>query len=212
MINLPTTFAAAVEADVLAYARECVRVGRDEKITLFGVELYWFDKLENRRFAREMLKSFARQPDGLGMLDLLSLARVGWDLAEEAARELIIEYGQRTETLSVPLQAYCLEITDPRRARHHRIRARKKSDHFLRDIAICAIVGAVCAKFGLPPTRRPGATRGALSGCKAVARALRDEKITSPGGVHGGEEVVIAIWARLGRIAFPGGLAALRPF
>src|SRR5262249_37207515 len=111
--NLPVTFAQAeIEAEALAYTRASVRKVRDEEIEFFGLKVFWFDKLDNRRSAREMLKQWAAPP--FGCQDLVNLARANWDLAHEAALELITEYKFRREPLPPPLAGYDYEVTDPR--------------------------------------------------------------------------------------------------
>lgn len=167
----------------------------------FGLELYWFDKLENRRFGRKMLKDMAQRPQG--MIDLVNLARVGVGLAEEVARELILDYGHRAEAMPIPLHAYGLEIADPRRI-YPRQRGKNKADNFLRDIAITAIVGDACWKFGLPPTRQQASKQNRPSGCNVVAQALRGEKVCMIG-----EAAVVTIWTKYGRAAFPNGVTGL---
>jgi len=204
MIMLPASFGDALEVAALAYACERVRMVRDEEMVFFGLPLHWFDKLDNRRFARERLKGAAKDPQG--MIDLANLARAGWDLAHEALCELIQEYGHRAESMPIPLQAYNMEIVDPRRD-YHRLRGKKKSDRILRDIAITAIVGDVCWKFSLPPTRQRASKRDRPCGCKIVAQALRNEKVCMIG-----EDAVVAVWTKYGRIAFPTGIAGLGPW
>jgi hypothetical protein len=131
---LPATF-REVElslraADALACARNCVRIVRDEKInTAVDFEAFFFRKLDNRRLGVEILKVMAKWPQG--MIDLANFGRARWDLADQALRELILEYGHRNEPMPIPLHAYNLEITDPRYV-FHRQRGKKKADNLLR--------------------------------------------------------------------------------
>jgi hypothetical protein len=201
MAALPTyedAKAALLAADALAYACERVRMVRDEKITFFGLELSWFEKTDCRALVREMMKRGAQQP--LAMMDLANMARAGWDLADEAMRELIIEYQHNKLDMPPTLEAYNMEITDPRRrVRHDGVKGRKTADNVLRDITTTALIGDVCRTFSLTPTRSRLSKRKRPSGCGIVAQALREEHVTSIE-----DEAVIRIWARYGAIAFPG--------
>lgn len=198
---LPATFRevelSLLAADALAYARNCVRIVRDEKINAFGVEAFFFQKLDNRRLGVEVLKFMAKWPQG--MIDLANFGRARWDLADQALRELILEYGHRNEPMPIPLHAYNLEITDPRYVLR-RQPGKKKADYLLRDIAIVAIVVEVCWKFGLKLTRDRASKRDRPSGSKIVAQALSDENVCAIS-----EDAVVAIVQRYGRDVFPEG-------
>jgi hypothetical protein len=215
--KLPATFAEAEaalrEAEALAYARERVLMVRDEKISFCGLRLSWFEKPDSQRFAGWLAKQMAQTPQG--MTDLCNLARVGWGLADEAARELIQDYKHRRRYEDMPpsLLAYDQEITSPRRA-YRRLSSQKKEDHFLCDLAIAYVVGDVCAKTGLKATRQRASKpskRDRPSGCRVTAEALRLEQVAERlEGRPLGESGVAEIWRRFGRIAFPDGPHALR--
>src|SRR5262249_35828221 len=144
MTQLPATITQAMlEIDAVNHARETVRKIRDEKIPFFGLPLSWFQKSESRRFVLEFMKQAAKHPSGLGMMDLANYARAGWDLADDALRELYIEHEHRNESMPPPLRSYIMERTDPRRV-YRRPRGQKKSDNFLRDLAVTVVVGDVC--------------------------------------------------------------------
>nr|WP_224741164.1 hypothetical protein [Bradyrhizobium sp. 2S1]MCK7667573.1 hypothetical protein [Bradyrhizobium sp. 2S1] len=204
--KLPATFAEAeaevLKANALAYARESVRTVREERVSFCGMQLSWFEKSESQRFARERMKEMACSE--LGMMDLCNLARAGWGLADEAARELILRYKHRKEDMPPTLEAYNMEIVDPRRA-YQRLPSKKKADNVLRDLAVTAIIGDVCAKFRLKPTRQRDSKQDRPSGCSIVALALQEEQL----GI--GESAVVEIWRRLGRMAFPDGPHAISP-
>ncbi|WP_143273373.1 hypothetical protein [Bradyrhizobium canariense] len=196
--TLPPTFAEAqaslIKTEALAYAREFVRMIRDQQITFWGQPLHWFARADNRQFARERMKGAASTPQG--MMDLCNLARTGWGLADEAARELIIDYQHRGEDMPPTLVAYNMEIVDPRRV-WRQLSAPKKEDRFLRDLAITGIVGDVCRKFSLKPMRQRTSKRDRPSGRAIVAEALQAEHMAL------GESAVVDVWRRYGRIAFP---------
>ena len=208
MTKLPATFAEAeaslLEADALNYARETVRRIRDEKISFFGLPLSWFEKAESRRFVLEFMKQGAKHPSGFAMMDLANYASAGWDLADDALRELYIEYEHRNEPMPPPLRTYIMERADPRRV-YRRPRGQKKSDNLLRDIAVTVVVGDVCMEFGLKPTRQTASKHDRLSGCRIAAQALKKEGLTIA------EPTVVSIWTRYGRIAFPSGVSGRRP-
>jgi hypothetical protein len=214
--KLPSTIveaqASLLKAEALAYARERVRMVRDEKISFCGLRLSWFEKPDSQRFAGWIAKQMAQTPQG--MTDLCNLARAGWGLADEAARELIQDYKHRRRYEDMPpsLLAYDQEITGPRRA-YRRLPAQKNEDHFLCDLAIACIVGDVCAKIGLKATRQRASRpskRDRPSGCSVTAEALRLEQVAERlVGRPLGESGVAEIWRTLGRIAFPDGPHAL---
>jgi hypothetical protein len=178
-----------VEAKALAFARDMVAVIRDQKISVFGMELSWFDKGDNRRLARQIMKSWAHHdPTQQAVADW---ARSGWDLADEALRELIIEFSDRREPLPTYLSAYSMDVA---RGGFRRPRGRKKSDHVLRDIAITMMVAAVIERFGLDAT---GRSPRRCSASSIVAEALGEANIARS------YQAVAAIWSRYGRICFP---------
>ncbi|MEY9182346.1 hypothetical protein [Bradyrhizobium sp. USDA 313] len=151
--KLPSTVANAeaslLHADALTYARKWVRMVRDEQIPHWGnAGQSWFDKQESQRFVRQMMRHMARSPSG--MIDLCNLARAGLGLADQTARELILEYEHARELMPPALLAYNMELVDPRRG-YRRLTSQKKEDRFLRDIAITVIIGDVCSRFRLKP-------------------------------------------------------------
>jgi len=205
--KLPPTIAEAeaslIEAEVLAYARKLVRMVRDEQISFCGQPLSWLEKVDSQRFARQTMKQMASFP--FGMMDLCNLARAGWGLADEAARELIQEYSHRREDMPPTLVAYNMEIIDPRRV-YRRLPSQKKEDRFLRDLAIVWVVGDVCSKFRLKPMRQrrsKPSKHDRFSGCSIVAEAITAELMPL------GESAVVEVWRRYGRMAFPNGLNAI---
>jgi hypothetical protein len=191
MTNLPAT---VIEAEAVANARASVRMIRDDKITFFGLPLSWFDKEDNRRFVREQIKSFAMSSP-MAMVDVAKLGSAGWDVADDALRELIIEHHHRSEPMPPPLTTYSMEIAA--RRDYRRPHGPKKTDTLLRDIALTALVGDVCMKFGLRPTRLTASKKDRPSGCSILAQALKAESMAMS------ESAVVSIWNRYGRMAFP---------
>jgi hypothetical protein len=132
------------------------------------------------------------------MLDLVSLARAGADLAYDAVLELIIEHKHGRREMPPPLAAFDMEKDDPRH-RRQRQRGKKRADYLMRDIAVTTIVAEVCSNFGLKPTRQWYSKQERPSGCGIVARAMTEE------GFPIGDGAVMAIWTRYNRVAFPRG-------
>jgi hypothetical protein len=211
--SLAEAEAAVLKAGAVAYARELVRMIRDQQISFCGLRLSWFEKPDSQRLAGWLAKQMAETPQG--MVDLCNLARAGWGLADEAARELIQDYKHRRRYEDMPpsLLAYDQEITGPRRA-YRRLSSQKKEDHFLCDLAITCVVGAVCVNTGLKATRQRASKpskRDRFSACRVTAEALRLEQVAERlEGRPLGESGVAEIWRRLGHIAFPNGPRALR--
>jgi hypothetical protein len=206
MVPLARTYDQAMaeiaEADAVAYARELVRTVRDEKLELCGVQLNWFDRGDNHAGARKLIERFAILSPNL-MLDLPHLARAGWGLAHEALLNLHVQYEHEGKPRPPALAAYIQELAAGRTYPH--VPSKKREDNFLRRIAITFIVGSVCERFHLNPTRsgsRKPNDRRKPSGCSIAAKALGEERMAI------GEDAVTAIWAQLGNVAFPADFRA----
>jgi len=201
MTKLPATL---LEAETLAHSRANVRMIRDEKISWWGLPLSWFEKSDSRQGVKQWLKNMAVDPYRL--IDLDHLARAGWGLAHEVMCELIVEHQHNNMEMPPALKTYNQLVArasgDPAR-RYRRTRGQRKSDLLLRDIAVIFLVGDVCWKFGIPPTRQVASKRQRLSGCNVVARAMAEETLAMS------EEAVVSIWTRYGYMAFPDGVKAL---
>ena len=183
-MNLPSVHEAQLD-----FARLEILSWRDEPVSVFGMSLCWFDKLDNRRLAREVLKRTASASPERIMV-VVDWAKQGWDLADEALRELIVEYLDRGERLPTYLRAYAMDVAaGPTR----RLRGQKKSDNFLRDIAITITVDRLCKSYGLKPTGRSARHKSA---CAIVAEALS----STPGVANLSEKGVAEIWRRYGHI------------
>ncbi|WP_441259624.1 hypothetical protein AB7008_23700 [Bradyrhizobium sp. 521_C7_N1_3] len=200
MVPLARTYdqglAEIAEADAVAYARQLVCMVRDEKLEFCGVPLNWFDKGDNHLAARKLIERLAVLSPDL-MLDLPHLAHAGWGLAHEALLNLHVQYEHQGKPRPPALAAYIQELASGRTYLH--IPSKKREDNFLRKIAINFIVGSVCERFKMKPTR---SSRRKPSGCSIVTKALADERIAI------GEDAVTAIWAQLGKVAFPAEFRA----
>jgi hypothetical protein len=158
-------------------------------------ELNWFSRDDNHRFVRRVLKHVALNHP-ITMMEVVNCARAGWGIAVEALEELILEFDDRSEELPTYLRAYRMDLV--RHGRPRLAAGAKTTGHFLRDIAVAALVGKTADEFGLKPTRENKMQRH-VSACKMVANAL-----------HMSEPSVVAIWTRLGRVAFPNGVGPAR--
>jgi hypothetical protein len=153
-----------IEAQALAFAKD--------RLTEFPEG---FPRENNRIFAREMLKDYARYTT-FGMSNLMHDARCGWEDAHLALVEMIADYNRRGEMLSPQLASYNIDAHNPYLP--PRSPGPKKSSTILRNIIICWIVDELVQNFGLravrsrtskAPVRRPSA-------CSIMALALTDER------------------------------------
>src|SRR5262249_17858506 len=101
----------------------------------------------------------------------------GWDLAQEALRELILEFKHRKQPLPPALDGYDFSLTA------QTIRAPlsgpKPYKTFFRDIGISIVVGEVSQQFGLKPHRnvsKHAAPRP--SACSIVATAWTEFRLS----------------------------------
>jgi hypothetical protein len=189
MTKLPATID---EAQALTYARGRIAPFRDGKHELYpGMgEYYWLDKADGRRIFVQILKVGALK-DSMFMMHVCNAARGGSDLADEALRELIIEFENNRKEKPTALADYTMEIA---RAgiKPERRSGPKTSNYYLRDIAISSVVFKVHLKFGLNPYRNEASPRP--SACSIVAKAMREERLKGPRGKPWTEHAVVAIW------------------
>ena len=188
------------EAEAIAGARELVRMIRDEQVSFMGLPLSFFDKADTRQMWKQWLRITAQDPGGL--LDLCNDGRGGDAIAHEVCCDLILEYRTARTPLPPQLEVYDMEIVHAARDPERRGRGRPKSkvEINLRDIALVYLIGEVCWKSGFKPNRNPLSKRP--SGCSIVLRALELENLVI------GDSTLTAVWARLGRRAFPPEILA----
>ena len=177
--NLPATY---VEAEAVAFARAEIAWFRDNPVSLFGIDVNFLDAGDNRRFARHAVKTHALAHP-LNMMKTADYARAGWDLADEALREAIIEFLDRGEPMPTYLASYNMEVA---RGGFRHVPGPKKADNFFRDLALMMVVEKLVEKFGLKPTRNRASKRP--SACSILAQAI---------GLS--EPAIVALWQRLGR-------------
>jgi len=180
--------ASLIEAEAIAFARAELEWARNTPIDMGGLDVRFFEADDARRFVRQIVKQYALNRPG-NMMKIADFARAGWDIADEALRDLILDFVQRGEPLPTYLAAYNMEVV---RGGFRRRSGPKKADRLFRDIALMMVVENVGRRFGLRPTRNRASKRP--SACSIVAQAM---------GLS--EEAIVAIWKRLGRYLMPSG-------
>ena len=167
--------------EALDYARWMVqRLHRND-----GETGSFFEEAENRAFVRKALRLGLLTVDG--RLSMLALARAGEEDAQIILRTEILELKSRRLPLPAEFDGYEMElirgmVPPPRGAPGPDMR-----NEFLRNVAIAAMVAALCDRFGLKPTGR--SVRG-RSACSIIAEALGIiQKQMTP-------HAVVSIWKR----------------
>jgi hypothetical protein len=183
MTTLPATLG---EAEALAFARADLACLREHRFSELGIDVRMFDEGDNRRYARQAIKVHALSHP-LKMMDVADGARAGWRLAEEALRELIIEYLDRGEPMPTYLAAYNMELARGRRPHEP---GPQKEDRFLRDVALVVAVERIAGKFQLKTTRSRSGKSKRPSACSIDAQAA---------GL--GESSIVKLWQRFGELA-----------
>jgi hypothetical protein len=160
-----TKLPAIVEAQALTYAREQFAAFRDRKHELYpGMgEFSWLDKRDSRRLMVEMLKAVALT-DSMHMMIVCDCAKNRLDVADEALRELIIEFENNRKDKPTALADYTMEIARAGIKPSGR-RGPKMSNYYLRDIAISSVVFQVIQKFGLDSYRNEASPRPSACSC-----------------------------------------------
>ena len=88
---LPATYFEAVKPEALAFARKEISWSRHNKLPILGVPINWFDKTDGRMLALQAMKAVAMR-DTPGMMAAVDYAKQGWDLAQEALKDILLEY------------------------------------------------------------------------------------------------------------------------
>lgn len=186
---MPKPPALQPHAAALVFATERIAFWRETAVPLWPLPaLKWLDKTASHRYFVEMIKLSALAHPSNTII-IVDYARQGWDLADTALRELILEFHDRREQLPTYLASYNMEIVHEIGERSPRPRGPKKSDIFLRNIVLASIIGDVAERFGLNPTRNRTAARKP-SACLIVAQAL------ATNGMALSEDALVTIWKR----------------
>lgn len=181
MGKLPAT---SIEAEAVAFARQCIGFVRSGKLKMFGlVPGAWFEKGESRRASLMMLQGWILS-DMKHLMDAIDFARAGYPEWENCLRHLINEFKHRREEMPPSLYAFDMELT--RGIRFQRKAGQHGASNVMRDLVIGTIVGMVVEHFHLRPTRNPISRR--VSACAIVKVALGLE------GVNMSESNVNRCW------------------
>ena len=179
---VPQHYAAA-----MTDARAEVARYRDNSINLFGVDVLYLGRDQGRAFVVHMLKGYAvRHP--LCMMEIVTDARTGWRLADQALRELIVEFKDRGEPLPTYLESDAMDLAAGNHPRF--LPGRDGADAYIRDIAITTIIGQLVTRHNLKAT---GRNRRNKSACEIVAEALGETSMTMS------YDAVARIWKKWGR-------------
>jgi hypothetical protein len=187
--QLPATLDEAAYA--IEYARKLFAALKENKVDVPGAtETRLFHAAESRRLVVHVLKSCAMSETKQMML-IVSEARAGSGLAQDAMQELLLELHNRGIQPPTYLAAYAMELIkdgpSPRKT------GPNEADRFVRNVAIIAVVRDVAQKFGLYWTRNP-ASLSRPCACWIVAEAL---------GMSESAVVAICQDYRRGRPLFP---------
>jgi hypothetical protein len=145
----------------------------------------WFGRENSRVWVKARLKALAVNPQRASYV--CGLARAGWTVADEALREIIVEYKEHDEKLFTSLRDYDIEITQ---SAGRPSRGGWTAEAVLRDLAIAMVVADACHAYDLHPTRSRGPKRHGLSGCAIAAAALYQENVAVS------EPAVVRVWMR----------------
>lgn len=179
MTNLPATLN---EAEARAWAHKALTLFKEKPAEIFGEYIHPFDAAECRLLTVDLLKDFALI-DTEHMMQLVSWAREGIGLAQDAAQQLINEFDNRGIETPTILKAYGMDLIRNQGRPVKRISGPKKADNVLRDRAIAFVVAMVAHKFNVKPRRNRASSRPCA--CSIVADALAMS-----------EFAVVAIWQK----------------
>jgi hypothetical protein len=184
----------------LAFARQFIASMQEGEFMGLGCTALHPDA--GHRICRYIMKAYAGRDDvfgGAAMLRMMDYARAGWDDADIALREMILDYNRRHEPLPPFLETYNAEIvlglTDPT-ARGQP--GTPRAANLVQDLILMTLMMELVNRFGLKPTtfyyaaRRPSAA-------SVAARAAAEC------GLHrGGADAMAKIWQRYAHAVVPG--------
>jgi hypothetical protein len=199
-VTLPATWADAVEAEVLAYARDWIMAACKPG----GI----FHADAEAEYGCPLMKVYALQHP-FGADEIVYFAERGSVQADMALREIIAERTDRNEPLGAVLGAYNIRILNPTRPRRS---GPPRAVNFVRDIGIAELVATLMRRFGLRASRNTASK--APSACSVAAQVLTEAGIgvvLTPKGVERIWQRYLPVFAGT-RLAvgtrFAGGLPA----
>ena len=148
MINLPTTYTEAVEAEALAFAREYVARSREGNFLDLGYPLLHPEV--SKAFAQRMIRMALCDADI--MLQIIDAAYLGWRDGRDALDNLILDLINAHQ----PLPSFLAEY-NARRLKGTlppRLRGGQKSSNILQDMFIVTLIMELIERFEMLPHRR----------------------------------------------------------
>lgn len=138
--------------------------------------------------ARHCIK--ARAMSGVeGMMQMIEVARAGWDEADAALRELYVEFRHHRQEPPPELVAYAMEVLPKP---YRRSRGQRKSRNALQDVVFAILMAEVVHKFGLHPTRKSDAHRDSV--CDILVMVIREAKWLKRSFDYGRAEQLWYLW------------------
>ena len=196
MINLPTTYTEAVEAEALAFAREYVARSREGNFLDLGYPLLHPEV--SKAFAQRMIRMALCDADI--MLQIIDAAYLGWRDGRDALDNLILDLINAHQ----PLPSFLAEY-NARRLKGTlppRLRGGQKSSNILQDMFIVTLIMELIERFEMLPHRRQTGRKRKPSYCSIVNAAMTEA------GLHrGGERAIEAVWDRYKASVLPGSRA-----
>jgi hypothetical protein len=182
---LPATYHELIEAQALAHARQRMARMLEGDFLELGCPPLHPDG--GRRLVHRLIQQYALT-DAPSMLAITQLAEC-WDEADQALRDLILEYTNRGAPLPAFLATFNARILKGYSPGH--ARARKKVTNFLQDFALVYLIVELRVLFGLNPTRYQAGKKRRASCCSIIAQAAAEA------GLHRGAEGALQkLWER----------------
>ena len=125
---------------------------------------------------RQILKCLALSPaDPFKVYEIIDWARAGWEDADLAMRELVVELDNRGQEVPLALKAYRNELMNPYRQQHPRAHGAQRATHFLQDIVIATFAGKLHAEFPAIPFYGRSPRKASI--CGIVAKVFTAAKL-----------------------------------
>jgi hypothetical protein len=154
---------AIVNPEAADWAQSFFAVLRTARDPWIGVR--WLDVAGNRRAFVDIIKALA-ELHPLNMIATVAEAHAGWDIADEALREIFAEHVERRQEIPTSLAAYMQKVALGYRPK---IASTQRSHRWLRNIAIAHAIDVLVSRYGLPARGYKG------SACAVVAKAMRGQ-------------------------------------
>jgi hypothetical protein len=147
-------------ADAIAWAKDYFTTLRTQRDPWIGV--HWLSKEGSRRAWCDVFKALAIA-DPMNMIATVDLAEGGWDLADQALREIWAGMLERQQLAHAPLSLQRYMQRDALRKRTRFPSHTQKANSWLRYLAIANAVETIVARWNLPATGRKGSACAVVS-------------------------------------------------